>query len=337
MTMKSPMSGREMTLIKEARTMIFRKKEYPVCYHVYRCNDTQQQFTSTELDDINLVQVYNQYRDEHNLPFPEEIRSIRVAYGLSAAKMAEVLGLGTNTYRNYEQGEVPSESNARLIQVAQDPEEFRKIVCLSGALKGNQLEKLNARIQQLIENRKKTNCVDIEEYLMGSKLPDEYSGYLKPSLEKLGEMVVFFAEKLKPWKTKLNKLLFYADFLHFKRSGFSISGTRYCAIPLGPVPDNFNSIFEWMEKKGDLTISEQEFPDGGTGERFFPAESRSFDAEKFSAKELDTLNTVATAFLKTGTKEIIAISHNENAWIENIHGGNGMISYLRYGFDLKAL
>ena len=92
-----------------------------------------------------------------------------------------------------------------------------------------------------------------------------------------------------------------------------------------------------MEKKGDLTISEQKFPDGGTGERFFPAESRSFDAGKFSAKELDTLNTVANAFLKTGTKKIIAISHNENAWIENIHGGNGMISYLRYGFDLKAL
>ena len=225
--MKSPITSGEMTLKREERVMRFRKKNYPLQYHYYYCNDSGQQFTTTELDDINLIQVYNQYRDEHNLPFPEEIGGIRAAYGLSAAKIAEILGLGTNSYRNYEQGEVPSESNARLIQVAQDPEEFKKIVLLSGALQGKQLERLSVRIEHLIESRKKTTCVDIEEYLLGSKLPDEYSGYRIPSLEKLSEMVVFFAETLAPWKTKLNKLLFYADFLHFKTTGYSISGTGF--------------------------------------------------------------------------------------------------------------
>ncbi|WP_394351640.1 type II toxin-antitoxin system antitoxin SocA domain-containing protein [Lunatibacter salilacus] len=37
----------------------------------------------------------------------------------------------------------------------------------------------------------------------------------------------------------MNKLLFYADFLMFKRSCFSISGVRYKAIDMGPVPFNF--------------------------------------------------------------------------------------------------
>ncbi len=335
--MKSPITGREMTLKREPRIMAFRKKNYSVQYHYYYCNDSGQQFTTADLDEINLIQVYNQYRDDHNLPFPEEIRAIRAAYGLSAAKIAEILGLGTNTYRNYEQGEVPSESNARLIQVAQDPEEFQKIVTLSGIVQGKQLEKLIAKIEYLIESRKKKHCVDLEEYLLGSKLPDEYSGYRRPSLKKLSEMVAFFAEHQTPWKTKLNKLLFYSDFLNFKTTGYSISGTRYCAIAMGPVPDNFNSIFEWIEKKGYVTIVEKEFLNGGTGEKFIPAEDHKFNAEMFSATELNTLKTVAATFYGMSTKEIIKISHEEKAWIENSNTENHMISYLNCGFDLNAV
>ncbi|NTU50280.1 MAG: DUF4065 domain-containing protein [Desulfobulbaceae bacterium] len=326
-----------MTLKKEQRVIGFRKKNYQVQYHYYFCNDSEQQFTSTELDEINLIQVYNQYRDKHNLPFPEEITETRTAYGLSAAKIAEILGLGTNTYRNYEQGEVPSESNARLIQVAQDPEEFRRIVHLSEALQGKPLEKLLTKIEHLIELRKKTSCVDLEEYFLGSKLPDEYSGYKRPSLEKLSEMVVFFAGQLSPWKTMLNKLLFYADFLHFKKTGYSISGARYCAIPLGPVPNNFNSIFEWINKNCDVTIIPKEFQNGGTGDQFFPAKDRKFKTELFSKEELNTLQTVTSTFVKTTTKEIINISHREKAWIENANEENNMISYLKYGFDLIAV
>ncbi|NJK94516.1 MAG: SocA family protein [Bacteroidales bacterium] len=61
-------------------------------------------------------------------------------------------------------------------------------------------------------------------------------------MAKFTEMVVYFAKELQPWKTKLNKLLFYADFLHFKKTCFSISGVRYRAIDMGPVPNNFQSI-----------------------------------------------------------------------------------------------
>jgi uncharacterized phage-associated protein len=189
----------------------------------------------------------------------------------------------------------------------------------------------------LIETRKKTSRVDLEEYFLGSKLPDEYSGYRRPCLKKLCEMVLFFAQQLQPWKTKLNKLLFYADFLHFKTTGYSISGTRYCAISMGPVPDNFNSIFEWIEKQGDVTVEKKEFHNGGTGEQFFPGDGRTFIAEMFSAEELHTLTTVSENFASISTREIIRISHDEKAWIENVHAKNQMISYLKYEFDLKAV
>jgi hypothetical protein len=67
-------------------------------------------------------------------------------------------------------------------------------------------------------------------------------------------MVVFFTESMQPWKTKMNKLLFYSDFLMFKQTGFSISGIQYRAIPMVG-SDNFNSIYEYLAKMTILIYS----------------------------------------------------------------------------------
>lgn len=334
--MKSPITGNDMVLEKKPRTMVFRKKEYTVSYHYYLCPDSNEQFTSEHLDEINLMQVYNQYRVEHKLPFPAEIRALRESYALSATKMAEVLGFGVNTYRNYEQGEVPSESNARLIQVAQDPEEFEKIITLSGVLSGSQFERVKGRIHHLKEEREKVQCIDLESYLMGELLPDEFSGFKKPSLERLLEAVVFFAQRLSPWKTKLNKLLFYSDFLHFKEYGVSLTGSRYCAIQLGPVPENFQSVFEYAARRGIVKVEEISFTNGGTGEKFSIGEDREFNPDLFEERELQTMERVCKQFEALNTQEIIDISHREPAWIDN-QLEHAPISYLKYGFDLRAI
>jgi transcriptional regulator with XRE-family HTH domain len=333
--MKSPITGAEMTLKREQRTMVFRKREYPVQYHFYFCPDSHEQFTTTALDEFNLIQVYNQYRDEFNLPFPEEIQATRELYGLSAAKMAEVLGLGINSYRNYEQGEVPNESNARLIQLARDPVEFLRLVNLSGAVTGSQLDKLKVKIENLILRQQTARCFSLEEYLFGSLLPDEYSGYKVPSLHKLREMVIYFADQVAPWKVKLNKLLFYADFLHFKKTNYSISGARYYAIPMGPVLDKYHTVFEYIGAQGDIRIETKTF-DSGIGERFVAAKDRSFNDTLFSKDELMTLTEASKAFRKMKTEEMIDLSHKEIGWIKNVDQ-RSMISYQKYGFDLKAL
>ena len=100
--MKSAFTGQEMILENENRILNFRKEEFNIVYQFYRCEETGEQFTSTELDEVNMIQLYNQYRDKHNLPFPEEIKEARLKYGLSAAKMSEILGFGINSYRQYE-------------------------------------------------------------------------------------------------------------------------------------------------------------------------------------------------------------------------------------------
>jgi putative zinc finger/helix-turn-helix YgiT family protein len=334
--MKSPITGKEMILAKEKRSMDFRKEKFEIVFHYFKCEDSGEQFTNDELDDLNINQVYNQYRDLHNIPFPDEIIRIREKYKIPANKMSEVLGFGVNSYRQYEAGEMPSVSNARLIQMVDDPKKFLEMVNLCDSLDDKSKSKYELSAQELIEEKKKNIFnFNLKDYLLGNHLADIYSGYRNPSFEKFTEMVVYFSQKLEPYKTKMNKLLFYSDFLMFKQSCFSISGVRYKAINMGPVPNKFESIFEYLANKDDIDIFYTQFPQGYIGEQFKARNDRPFNQNLFTESELDVLKKVATVFKSTSTNDIVKLSHLEDAWKEN-EKDKSIISY-QYAFELTQI
>lgn len=332
--MKSPITGKEMTLTKERRSLSFRREKFEIVLHYYKCEDSGEQFTTTSLDELNMNQLYNQYRDRFNIPFPDKIKNIRNKYGLPASKMSEVLGFGVNSYRQYEAGEMPSVANAKLIQMIDDPKYFIDMVGLCGALNEKQKAQYIHKAQLLLEKKKRNIFyLNLKEYLLGGHLADIYSGYRNPNLEKFTEMVVYFSEQIAPFKTKLNKLLFFADFLMFKQSCFSISGMRYKAIDMGPVPSNFQSIFEYLANNDVIEIHTTEFSNGYSGELCKAKKDRPFNADLFSEKELAVLEKVSTTFKQTSTNKIVKLSHLEEAWKKN-KTDKSVISY-EYAFDLK--
>jgi len=334
--MKSPITGKEMKLTKERRSMDFRKETFEIVFHYYKCEDSEEQFTTTLMDEVNMNQVYNQYRDRFNIPFPDEIIRIRKKYGLSAAKMSEIFGFGINSYRQYEAGEMPSTANAKLIQMVDDPKFFIDMVELCATIDYKKKAKYTQKAQLLVEEKKRNIFnLNFKEYLLGNHLADIYSGYRNPNFEKFTEMVVYFSEKIQPFKTKMNKLLFYADFLMFKQSCFSISGVRYKAIDMGPVPNNFQSIFEYLANEFEIDIFTTEFPQGYTGEQFKARSDRPFNVNLFSENELAVLEKVATVFKPTSTNDIIEFSHLEEAWKKNEKDKN-VISY-EYAFELNQI
>ena len=334
--MKSPITGLEMKLTKEQRSMIFRKETFDIVFHYYQCEDSGEQFTSAALDELNMNQVYNQYRDKFNIPFPDEINNIRGKYGLSASKMSEILGFGVNSYRQYEAGEIPSVANAKLIQMVDDPKNFMEMTALCGTLDEKARVKYIQKAIFLAEEKKRNIFnINFKEYLLGNHLADIYSGYRNPNFEKITEMVVYFSDKLSTLKTTMNKLLFYDDFLMFNQSCFSISGMRYKAIEMGPVPINFQSIFEYLANKDEIDIFTTEFPQGYIGEQFKAKNNRPFRAELFSENELNVLEKVATVFKPTSTNEMIELSHLEEAWKKN-EKNKSVISY-EYAFDLNQM
>ena len=120
----SPLTGGKVILHKEPDKLTFRNEEFSYTSYEYECVDTGQRFTDKELDWKNMDQIYSQYRAKHGIPSPKELTETREKYGLSAAKMSEILGLGTNQYRLYEEGQMPSEAIGKILKSIQEPAVF---------------------------------------------------------------------------------------------------------------------------------------------------------------------------------------------------------------------
>ncbi len=334
--MKSPITGKEMKLTYEWKTISFRKESFNIKYQYYECEDSGEHFTTTDLDELNMRLLHNLYRVKHHIPSTEEIREIRESYDLSAARMSDILGFGPNTYRLYESGDVPSIPNANLIKTARSPRSFRVLMSEWVTEDAKAKQSLLSKIDRMIDAQKKKRFeIDFSNYLMGETNPNEYSGFRKPSLERLTEMVVFFAHKVPSYKTKMNKLLFYADFSNFRACGSSMSGAYYKAIPYGPVPRSFESIFEKLAKEDEIDCIYDFLPGGNQIDKLIGREDRPFNPEVFKPEELDILQRVADRFQSVSTGDIVNLSHEELGWIEN-QETKSQINY-HYAFDLKAI
>ncbi|WNJ16510.1 type II toxin-antitoxin system antitoxin SocA domain-containing protein [Pontibacter sp. G13] len=332
--MKHPITGEPAKLTHHTVTRSFRKESFEVVEHFYQSEESGETFSTEEQDELALQQVYNLFRERHHIPFPAEIRRIREQYGLSASKMSEVLDFGINSYRNYEQGEIPSLANAKLIRLARDPHNFRRFVEEKEAIfSKNAFRKAMDKLASLTQENRLDSVVS---YLWNFHLEaNSFTGFVKPSFDKVANFVLYFAKQIQPRKTRLNKLMFYADFLHYKQHGFSISGCNYRAIPFGPVPSHFRELFGMLEAEGYVQIEEEIFEHGGVGERFI-ADKQEFDETIFSASELVAMKQVAEKFAQTKTAEIIDISHEEDGWKDN-HAARELINYQSYAFELKGI
>ncbi|MBX2952090.1 MAG: DUF4065 domain-containing protein [Leadbetterella sp.] len=332
-TIESPFSDNVLEVKMRKETLPFRKEEYEVIYHYYE--DCGQQFTTDELDEINLRQVHNQYREKYNLPFPDEIKGCREKYGLSASKMAEVLGFGIHIYRQYEAGEVPSLSNARLIQLADDPEEFKKLVLLGGALEGREKEKVLKTVERLIEMKhKQTHDELIAQYVLGVEdKPTRYNGYKRAVIGKTFRVIQHLITQLNPTKTALNKLLFYVDFMHFRKCSVSFLGLEYRAIEYGTVPSRYESLLEYGAEAGYI-VRHRELMDNGRYKETYSMGERSIDAD-FTSEEMDTLMQVTDRFGNCNVSDLVAINHEEEAWTDN-RLEKQKVDYT-YAYKLKAI
>lgn len=157
----SPLTGGEAVYQKEMRETEYRGEKFVYEHHNIRDLETNLEFTNTEIDEGNVQRVYSQYRAKHNIPSPRELTEIRELYGLSAAKMSEILGIGTNQYRLYEDGVMPSEAIGKMLRSIQTPAVFLGYVegC-KNQMPEAEYNKLCQKIQKhLILDLKKSNSI----------------------------------------------------------------------------------------------------------------------------------------------------------------------------------
>ena len=260
------------------------------------------------------------------------VLSVRKRYGISAAKMSLILGIGVNQYRLYEQGEVPSVSNGRMIRSVMNPKVMLEMVESSR-------NEMSLTDYEKIVNKVKSVIADSEAYKLGQyeskwlfAVPrGAGNGYAQQSIDKLKNILLYFIEKSGGvFFTKMNKLLFYADFVAYRQTGKGITGLAYKAIQHGPVPVRWDRIYSFYDEINQEIV---QFSDGRAGTKL--VSKLSPDMTGFDEDELKVLEFVCERFKSETPTQISETSHQEEAWKRNIDSDQ-LINY-EMAFTLKAI
>ena len=151
-----------------------------------------------------------------------------------------------------------------------------------------------------------------------------FTGYRAFSLEKMAAMVSYFASRTSDlYKTKLNKLLFYADFINYHLNGHSISGSRYVHLPYGPVPEGYEETLETLNHYGVIDVSKQNSADLITG-----GDNSANDF--LNAEERRSLDWVLESFGSMSASQLTEMSHRERAYKNTRTGEEIAYEYAKF-------
>ena len=157
------------------------------------------------------------------------------------------------------------------------------------------------------------------------------NGYAQISLGRLKNILLYFIEKSNGvFFTKMNKLLFYADFMAYRVTGKGMTGLAYKAIAHGPVPVRWDRIYSFYDEIDQEIV---QFPDGREGTKL--VSKLSPDMAEFSDDELKILEYVCKRFKNETPTQISETSHEEEAW-KKYKDSDKLISF-DMAFTLKAI
>ena len=162
----------------------------------------------------------------------------------------------------------------------------------------------------------------IFEERFGNYEANELSGYRNLDVSKVFNAILFFCRG-GDFKTKVNKLLFYADFKHFKEYTTSVTGAQYVHLPLGPVPDNYDHYFAALTGNESLKVEEEVCGQDFVAERLVTVSAP--DLSLFSDSEIKTLAAIKEHFKDYTATKIKDFSHEERGYKETSEGQH--ISY----------
>jgi putative zinc finger/helix-turn-helix YgiT family protein len=274
-----------------------------------------------------LQRAYREYRRRNRMMQPEEIRHLRKLYGLTQRELAGLLGWGLVTLSRYENGALQDTAHDKILRLITEPHNLLRLVeSEPEALCDEKREKM---IGQFRDSHLGVYRMErIYEERFGRYEADVLSGYRSFDMAKLLNMALFFCEGGRLAAT-LNKILFLADFKHFKEYAGSISGTRYLKSELGPLPEKWYYYLTLLIDRQELDVTEIFAGEDIAAERFMA--KKKADLSLFDNTELLILAFIKDHFKTWNAKMISNLIQNERGYIETPE--KSIISY-RLAADL---
>lgn len=143
---------------------------------------------------------------------------------------------------------------------------------------------------------------------------------------RLRELILYIAAQCqddpKFGATKLNKILWWADFLSYAEHGKPITGIEYQRLGNGPAPRRLVPIRNEMEAAGDIAVAEVPGRGGYVQKKIVPL--RAPDLDVFSPTDIAVVNDVIQALWRKTAKGVSNLSHGK-AW--EVAGDGELIPY----------
>lgn len=243
------------------------------------CPKCKQAIFSEKYDEETIMKAYDIYRNKKRFLSAKTIRNIRENYGLSQLAFDRLLKWPKGTLFRYEQGYLQTKEQDILLRKLSDYRQMWDYLQIN---------------QELLKE---------EEYLRVAQIIKN-SGYRNNDYHRITAIVLYLLNRCGSlYKTKLYKLLFYADMIAYKDLGQSLSGFSYYHYAYGPYPKGFDRLLDRM-----------------VADRYL-----YFENERLSSKQIDiqgvlqnsnmeVLDKVATKFKDFDVREIILYSHQEKAY-----------------------
>jgi Antitoxin SocA-like, Panacea domain len=132
---------------------------------------------------------------------------------------------------------------------------------------------------------------------------------------KLGELILYVAERCEGdpdfGATKLNKILFYADFVAYAKRGGSITGQEYQRLPNGPAPRRLVPVIDKLTQEGAAVVRTRDH---------FPFQQkrtialREPNLKDFTGEEIAIVEQVIHDLRGMGAASVSDLSHRFIGW-----------------------
>lgn len=312
------------TVVEAVVDHVIKGVEVAVNAKLIHCGECGNEFNSPELGQDIAALALEAYRKKAGLLTPEQIRAFRATFDLTQQELARVLGWGITTLSRYENGALQDEAHDRALRLIMRPEALLTELkqhpeALSPDRRAEVLKRLHSRPYE-------SSAFQwfIREYVVDYE-PSIYSGYRAFDAERFKAMALHFCKTPGVPRTKLNKLLWYADFLAFRSSTVSISGARYAHLPHGPAPDNYATLLAWMTNTDRVLDSEEVLQGHLSWENLVSCAAPDYSL--FSNRELGILARVAERFKDDSARTISDTSHQEAGFRQTSNG-----EFISYAF-----